>query len=117
DGDDVLAGLGGADQLVGGAGIDTIVYQSSAAAVTINLATGAASGGDALGDTLIDIENVEGTVFNDVLTGSAVANRLDGVNGDDILAGLGGADALIGGGGIDLADYSASTSGVTVSLQ
>jgi Ca2+-binding RTX toxin-like protein len=117
DGNDRLEGGAFGDVLNGGAGVDTIVYHDSAAAVTINLATGAASGGEAQGDTLIDIENVNGTAFDDVLTGSAAANRLDGRNGDDILAGLGGADALIGGAGVDLADYSASSSGVTINLQ
>src|SRR6185436_13242297 len=50
-GNDTLAGGGGADILDGGAGTDTADYSTSGAGVTVNLATGAASGGDAAGDT------------------------------------------------------------------
>jgi Ca2+-binding RTX toxin-like protein len=115
-GDDVLAGLGGADILDGGAGSDTASYAASAAAVTVNLATGAASGGDAQGDTLISIENLIGSAFADTLTGDAGVNRLDGGAGDDLLAGLGGADILDGGAGTDTASYAASGASVTVNL-
>jgi Ca2+-binding RTX toxin-like protein len=115
-GNDRLEGGAFGDVLNGGAGVDTIVYSSSASGVTINLATGAASGGEAQGDTLIDVENVVGSAHADRLTGAADANRLNGGGGDDILAGLVGADTLDGGAGIDTADYSASAAGVTIDL-
>jgi len=95
-GDDHLAGDSGADQIDGGAGIDLVDYAGSAA-VTINLSTGSASGGDATGDVLTGIENVYGAfLVNDILTGSAGNNLLDGRGGDDILNGLGGVDILRG---------------------
>ena len=46
-GNDRLEGRAGADTLVGGTGLDTTSYAASAGAVTVNLETGAASGGDA----------------------------------------------------------------------
>ncbi|MFO1034378.1 MAG: calcium-binding protein [Hyphomicrobiales bacterium] len=115
-GDDLLVGGAGADRLIGGDGSDTADYSASGAALTVNLATGAAFGGDADGDTLSGIENVTGTKFNDSLTGDANANTLNGGAGNDILVGGAGADRLIGGDGVDTADYSASGAGVTVNL-
>jgi len=101
-GDDHLTGGQGADQIDGGAGIDLVDYAGSAA-VTINLSTGTASGGDAAGDVLIGIENVYGAfLVNDILTGSAGNNLLDGRGGDDILSGLDGTDILLGHDGEDI---------------
>jgi len=45
----------------GGAGIDTVRYEGSFAAIYINLATNTARGGDAEGDVFSSIENVIGT--------------------------------------------------------
>jgi Ca2+-binding RTX toxin-like protein/GH24 family phage-related lysozyme (muramidase) len=115
-GDDVLAGGAGADSLEGGAGFDTADYRASSAGVSINLASGTGTGGDAEGDRLASIERVLGSAFADVLVGSAGADVLEGGAGDDVLAGGGGSDVLIGGAGFDLADYSASSAGVTVDL-
>ena len=55
----------------------------------VNLAAGTASGGDAAGDILIEIENLTGSAHGDSLTGNSLSNVLTG--GD-------GADTLIGGG-------------------
>ena len=115
-GNDTLAGGGGADSLIGGSGTDTSDYSASTSGVTVNLGTGTASGGDAAGDTLSGIESVTGTAYNDNLTGDAGANTLDGGAGNDTLAGGAGADSLTGGSGTDTADYSGSTSGITVNL-
>jgi Ca2+-binding RTX toxin-like protein len=82
-GNDMLAGGELGDVLNGGFGIDTAIYSSSSAAVTVNLAFGTASGGDADGDTLTSIENVTGSSFNDMLVGSTAANTLDGGDGTD----------------------------------
>ena len=106
-GNDHLTGGAGADTLVGGTGIDTASYAASAAAVTVNLETGAASGGDAQGDTLDSVE---------YLTGSAHADTLIGDAGNNVLEGGDGADTLDGGAGIDTASYAGSASRVDVRL-
>ena len=124
-GDDVLAGGAGADSLAGGAGTDAADYGASSAGVTVSLAAGTASGGDAQGDSYTSIEGITGSAHADTLTGDAAANTLAGGadddalaggGGDDILVGGTGADTLDGGDGVDSADYSGSTAGVTVSL-
>lgn len=52
-------------------------------------------------DTLIGIENVTGTNFNDALTGNGGNNVLSGLGGNDFLSGLAGNDQLLGGTGND----------------
>ncbi|HEY2757146.1 MAG TPA: calcium-binding protein [Pseudolabrys sp.] len=100
-GNDTLIGGAGADTLSGGAGVDTADYSKSLIAVTVNLARGTGSNGDAAGDKLFSIENVTGSAFNDQLTGSNGANHLSGGAGNDILTGGHGQDALTGGTGAD----------------
>ena len=107
DGNDTLEGAAGADRLVGGAGSDTAVYIGSAAGVSVNLGTGAASGGDAQGDTFSGIENLLGSNQADTLTGNDGANTLWGMAGDDVLVGGGGGDVLKGGAGNDRFVYTA----------
>ena len=75
--------------------------------MTINLATGLESGGDATGDTLSGIEQVLGSAFADTLTGDANANTLWGMAGGDVLAGGGNGDVLKGGAGNDRFVYTA----------
>jgi Ca2+-binding RTX toxin-like protein len=85
--------------------------------VTVNLATGTGSGGDAQGDTLIGIENLTGSnQGSDSLVGNVGANTLSGWGGGDVLRGGAGADRLDGGGGSDTASYYTGTTAVTVNL-
>jgi Ca2+-binding RTX toxin-like protein len=113
-GDQWFIGRGGSDSIVGGAGKDWASYILDPAGVTVNLGTGSATDGWggvwALGgtDTLVSIENVEGSDFADTLTGHGVNNVLRGNQGDDTIDG--------GGGIMDLADYSTATGSVTVNL-
>jgi aryl-phospho-beta-D-glucosidase BglC (GH1 family) len=107
EGNDGLVGGAGADLLSGGNGIDAVLYDASAAAVTVNLLTGRGAGGDATGDSYSGIENVVGSALGDTITGNAVANSLWGMAGNDVLAGGGGADALKGGAGADRFVYQA----------
>ncbi len=100
-GNDTLAGGSGADILSGGAGIDTADYATSQSAVTVNLALGTGSGGDASGDKLSSIENLTGSAFNDQLTGSNGDNQLSGGAGNDVLMGGLGKDIFMGGDGAD----------------
>jgi len=117
NGDDTLAGRGGNDTLNGGAGSDTASYANAVAGATVSLMTGIASNdGDGGTDTLVSIENITGSAFNDTLTGSSFANTLSGGNGDDVLEGRGGNDVLDGGAGTDTANYGAAAGAVTVDL-
>jgi len=107
-GADTVAGGGGADTLAGGGGVDTLTYESSLAAVSVNLATNVNSGGDAAGDSLSGFENIVGSAFNDTLTGDGGNNLLVGGMGDDVLN---------GGLGVDTVSFAdAGTEGVFVDL-
>ncbi|HYC97644.1 calcium-binding protein [Brevundimonas sp.] len=99
-GDDVLSGGAGSDVLDGGADTDTADYTTAASGVLVRLYLGLApTDGDGGADTLISIENVTGSAFDDTLLGSAGSNVLSGGDGRDYLVGLGGDDLLIGGSG------------------
>ncbi len=107
----LLGGYRDNDILNGGAGVDTVSYLTSSAAVIVNLGTGIATKGtgyySSYTDTLTSIENVLGSAFDDILTGDALNNVLTG--------GLGN-DTLDGGLGVDTADYSISYKSVTANL-
>lgn len=101
EGDDTLEGGAGADVLDGGSGDDVASYTQSDEAVDVDLGTGQASGGDAAGDTLVDIEGIEGSAHDDTLTGDDNNNALSGLGGSDVLDGAAGDDDLSGGAGAD----------------
>ena len=117
---DTLVGGGSDHRLIGGAGNDSLVggasgveasYQTSTVAVVANLATGTASDGLGGTDTLVNIDDLRGSDFNDVLTGNAAANRITGEAGTD---------TIDGGGGIDYASYSSTplaNGGITAFIQ
>ncbi|MGQ0534035.1 MAG: CHRD domain-containing protein, partial [Caulobacteraceae bacterium] len=106
DGNDLLNGGAGADALDGAGGVDTVSYSGSAAAVTVNLTTNGASGGDAAGDTLSGFENIIGSLFDDILIGNAGANNLVSGGGADTITGGGGVDNVNGGDGDDTINYN-----------
>ncbi len=102
-GNDTLKGGGGADWLIGGEGIDTASYYESPEGVTVLLNVNGIGGvgGDAEGDTFVDIENLTGSSYADSLGGDDGVNQLMGMDGNDTLKGFGGADSLHGGNGND----------------
>ncbi len=148
DGDDTLEGSPGADSIRGGAGFDGISYVYSKQGVEIRLHDGTARGGDAEGDTfpgrqtieyldaegvtrqasVVDIEAIRGSSYDDILVGNEGENyllgtdgddTLNGREGDDILMGGSGSDVLIGGTGNDTVSYDAfgaANDGVEVNL-
>jgi Ca2+-binding RTX toxin-like protein len=117
DGDDTLDGGQGDDTLDGGAGTNTANYAVAGGGLTIDLAiSGPQHTGGSGFDTLVNIQNLIGSRFDDMLRGDANANSLNGGAGDDTLIGGGGNDTLVGGGGNDTASYVDSFSGVNVSL-
>ena len=71
------------------------------------MASGVGTAGDAKGDTFTDVENLEVSAHNDVLTGDSGANTLKGG---------GGHDTLKGGTGYDTASYDGASSGATADL-
>lgn len=141
-----MYGGGGADALIGGAGIDTASYWYSDEGVEVDLQNGIGRGGHAEGDTfpgrqmieytdpsgetreieVPDIENLYGSFeHDDILIGAHSSNRIIGFKGDDVLDGRGGhdllegregADELRGGDGNDLASYAHSDEAVEVRL-
>ena len=138
DGHDTLEGGPGGDDLMGGEGTDTAAYTMSPEAVTVDLRfppvnpaavppVNAPMGGDAVGDTFTGIENLRGSMYDDILIGNDMGmpmamtddpstdtvdestmmteagrgNKLFGNMGDDMLKGLAGNDTLHGGKGDD----------------
>ncbi|NES21581.1 MAG: calcium-binding protein [Symploca sp. SIO3E6] len=116
EGNDVLNGGGGNDALLGGAGVDSfdggegidIVYFQENFAITADLSQGQAiyinQAGEAVVETLVNVERLYATNLNDHLIGDAASNRLYGVGGNDFLYGGAGNDALYGGTGVDFFD-------------
>ena len=99
-------GGAGGDTIDGGDGRDLVDYRDSDAAVTVHLGNGTASGGTAEGDSLSNLEFVQGSRFGDLLTGGGGANQLHGQAGNDTLDGRGGNDSLFGGAGDDVFVFS-----------
>jgi Ca2+-binding RTX toxin-like protein len=109
----------GADVFNGGAGTDTVTYALTGrlvpdplnqlglhAGVNVNLDAQVAYRIGAAGvlvqpDGLISIENVDGSIFNDVIVGDDEDNVLNGLSGDDVINGGGGNDTVRGGEGND----------------
>jgi hypothetical protein len=81
-----------------GNGTNTLDYSAYTGDVTVNLRLGKATGLAVISD----IQNVTGSIGNDLLVGDALANVLIGGTGRNILIGGGGLDRLVGGGGDNL---------------
>jgi Ca2+-binding RTX toxin-like protein len=110
-------GRGGNDYIDGRGGFDIVRYNNATAGITANLATGTATGAGVGTDTLVNIEGVFGSSFNDILTGGSAANGVtinDGLS--EVFRGEAGNDTIDGGQGYDRVDYTSSTSGVVVVL-
>ncbi|MBX9615686.1 MAG: M10 family metallopeptidase C-terminal domain-containing protein, partial [Caulobacteraceae bacterium] len=93
-GNDTLSGGAGNDTLIGGDGFDIALYQgANGTGVSVNLATGSASGGDGV-DSLSGIEGIIGSSFSDTLTGDANDNVIEGGGGADVMRGGDGDDRI-----------------------
>lgn len=124
-GADTLTGGSGNDRLDGGTGADLVSFSGVSSNLTINLATGVATGEGT--DTLVSIEDVIGGSKNDTIMGNSSSNEItagsgdDYVNagaGDDLIVGGDGAgnDRYIGGAGTDTVKYTSATAAITVDL-
>ena len=107
-GNDSEQGLAGDDWLTPGAGVesvdggDGVAWSASVdatALAVIDLAADTAVIGAEM-DMFLNIENVTGTNFADLISCYAGANRLQGLAGNDTLRGADGADTLDGGRGM-----------------
>lgn len=104
----------GADMIDGAGGTDMARYDSfNSGSVTVSLMDGVTNTSlgivftdTAAGDTLVSIEQLIGSGYNDFLYGNSGANYLHGNGGDDLLEGMAGADSLEGSGGSDTASYA-----------
>jgi hypothetical protein len=97
EGNDYLTGGGGADDLSGGDGADEANYTAKAESLRLSIGDGADDGAPGEGDDIHgDVEALAGGGGNDVLIGSAGANRLIGHGGQDVLRGGAGPDELLG---------------------
>lgn len=111
-----------------GAGNDTISLLGMSGPVTAYLEPGywshigpKATSITAAGQFVInfgsEIENLVGGYMDDVLTGNALANQIDGSLGNDILAGLGGNDTLDGGQGRDSALFGGASARFSITRE
>ncbi|WP_374090956.1 tandem-95 repeat protein [Methylomicrobium lacus] len=86
----------GNDELTGDAGNDTVTYEDAAQAVTVSLESDFQRNTGGHGrDSLVAIDNLIGSNFNDKLTGNSGNNTLDGGSGVDKLKGGDGDDTYI----------------------
>jgi hypothetical protein len=90
----VFVGAGGNDELHGRAGGDFVFYALAPGGVSVDLEADTANGEGT--DTIVSIENVMGSPFDDSIWGDAGPNYLDGAEGVDTIDGRSGGDACIG---------------------
>jgi trimeric autotransporter adhesin len=111
NGANLLRGRGGSDVIDGRGGIDTVNYfDSSAGAIVVLGQNGAPGQAYELGvvnnqvvltglDTLLNVENVQGSNQGDTLVGNELINQLQGFAGNDIYVVQNPGDTIIEGAG------------------
>jgi Ca2+-binding RTX toxin-like protein len=119
-GDDVLDGGAGNDILVGDLGIDLARYTNAAAGIIANLTAGSVSGAGVGTDTLVGIERIRGSSFDDTYMAvgfNAGASPAAGTSGlFNEFEGMAGNDTIIGN-GFTRVSYLNATAGLTVDIQ
>lgn len=120
-GDDIFDGRGGSDTI----DYDADHRDGATSGVTVNLASEIATDSFGDTDTLISVERVRGSVFDDFIVGSSAANvlhgnagndALSGVGGDDLLEGGSGDDWIEGGDGVDMAAFQGNRSDYSIAM-
>ena len=117
-GNDRMLGQGGADTfnidwdeesslpyrvaVNGGAGRDTVSFDSTTLGAVVDLLVQSRNDGVAYGKTLASVEVLLGSILDDNFAGSNRADTFFGMDGDDVLSGRAGSDRLVGGSGSDL---------------
>ena len=119
-GNDTITGGNGDDNIIPGSGNDVInggngrdhvdygddgndVLGAPTSGVNVNLLTGISIDNWGGTDSLLSIEDIDGSSFGDKITGDGDDNKLSGNAGDDTLDGGSGNDWIIGGAGNDSA--------------
>ncbi|WP_205481134.1 M10 family metallopeptidase [Sphingomonas arenae] len=133
-GNDLIVGSAADNMLDGGAGVDTVSYETSTGAVSVNLGLTARQQTGAGNDMLVGFERLVGSSYSDVLTGTTTTTWIGGGAGNDQISGGGGNVVMEGGEGDDLflagagnesfngengfdtVDYRNATAGVTVMM-
>jgi Ca2+-binding RTX toxin-like protein len=103
----------------GGVGTNTLDYSAWVGDISVNLQLGTATG---VAGGIANIQNVTGSVGNDLLVGDANANVLIGGTGRNVIIGGGGADRITGGGGDNLliggtTDYDQNAAALDLIMQ
>ncbi len=94
-------GMAGSDMLIGRKGLDRANYSQSESGVTVNLGLGLTSDDGHGGiDSLLGIEGIRGSPFDDDLTGDNGNNFFQPLRGNDVVDGAGGVDLIHYGGAI-----------------
>ena len=118
-GNDSVFGEGGNDRFYaqsgvhlfdGGDGEDIVDYAFAKNGTVVDLASNSGPSQD----TLVNVEHVSGSTFDDQLTGDELSNRLQGREGDDTLRGSAGDDDLFGGSGEDRFVFAAGDGNDTI---
>jgi Ca2+-binding RTX toxin-like protein len=154
-GDDLLVGGSGKNYLDGGGGTNTVFYALASGPVYVNLssqsvgetlpvvaptdasliylsANTAVGGYDVVDDTIANVQNIVGSIYDDILVAGNVAPigtvykskngytytgaYINGYFGNDLIYAGAGSDVLDGGAGINWLSYALSTAAVNVNL-
>jgi serralysin len=116
DGNDTIVGSNGNTYIDGGSGVDQVTYRWTNNAVSVDLSANVGKHGSystyygtwQFADTLLNIENVTGSAYNDTIIGNGGNNTICGGAGNDVLN---------GGAGVDTADFrTGGYNGVNVNL-
>src|SRR5262245_47397664 len=99
NGDDCVQGGAGDDTLDGDNGLDMVDYIDAPNGVTVDLLAGTATGHG--NDTLTLFEGINGSNFDDTLSGNDEENRIVGNDGNDTIDGRDDDDEAFGGDGND----------------
>lgn len=130
EGNDMLFGLAGDDRIFpsighdtidGGAGHDKLLYYFGAfdSGLDINAVTGLTHGnvgGQEFTQQFQNIEEIVGTVFDDLIQGAAGNDTLYGDDGSDTIKGGAGDDFYLGGYGFDIALYDGASTQFTIKV-
>ena len=124
NGNDVFQGFGGNDTINGGLGNDRSVYTDATGGITVDLAAGTVTGLGVGTDTLIGIEQIQGSNFADHYSAAGFTgvsgvpgtptgfNSFEGMGGDDVIVGAVNIQGQI----LTRISYASATAAVTVDI-